>query len=883
MEFARLSRQCTFAGLSLMLLAVVARTVVAQLSATLTNDWDSHISDADVYTHAVNVGDQNVTVNGVEFDPYNSLGSTLPDAQSGNTFALSGTEATIFDDLSPFPTNVSGQSQMLTPGFIWGGGGDTYSLELNNLTSGQPYRLSLYQVAWNDPEVPSRATTLTTSGLALGTYDVQTGGIEPDGTRNGTIVTFDYTPDSSSVTFHLNMAPGAESTAHLQAFSNHVIESAPPLPKLEPPTFVDVTEASGLSGYRATSGDLHGPGAVFTDLDNDGYPDLYLVRNNSAVPEYNQLYLNKSGPGDERVFELQTDALGALNPTNGGLTNYIGVTGAVAGDYDNDGDKDLYVTNMGGPNRLYQNQLSDSGSLSFVEVGLDAGVTGLTGSPHSLTAAWADPDRDGDLDLYVGSHDKWTTSFNGERDTFYRNNGDGTFTDVTLTTPGDPISGYLTPEGGVSAGNQTHSSTNAVIFADFNNDQWPDLLVTNKTNQSVDRDMLYINQGNDDSGDWQGFKTATYLPEMENSFGINWADSAMGVDVDDIDNDGDLDIIISDNPFHGPVGPNDIFINQLMETGVLSFEHRHVATGLSWGVNMEDFDNDGYVEVHVTNDTFDNDGKSALLKFIDPTDPLNSPIADVAGAAGIGNDLGNDRGNVAADFNRDGKLDLFVVNLNNDPRFAPTNTSSVLYENTTDNDNGYLSIRLIGNPNDKTLDGFATSLDAIGSRVVVQADINGDGDLESMMREVMSGSGNAASTNSLEVEFGLGTASNGDVSILWADGRITSLGQIASNQFLTIDQSNFLRLPGDFNGDGRVDLADYTVWRDNLGGSSDLSGNGDETGLSSGVVDADDYALWRTHYGASAPFLALPSQPVPELPSVCSAIAAVAIIWRRRR
>ncbi len=552
--------------------------------------------------------------------------------------------------------------------------------------------------------------------------------------------------------------------------------------------FSDQTAAKNLGAYRAAAGDSHAPGGIFTDLNNDGYPDLYLVSNDAAA-NYSKLYLNVPDGSGGRTFALQTNALGAVNNTGVG-TNFNGATGAIAADYDNDGDTDIYVTNFGGTNRLYQNQLANGGGLTFVDVTNAAGVSGINPSPHtdhSLTAAWADPDRDGDLDLYVGNHNLWNDPlpFDGARDTFYINNGDGTFTDATLTYG---VTGYENAAGGDTGSGQTFSATNGVIFADFNNDQWPDLLVTNKTGGADDRDMLYINQGNDAHGNWLGYETATYDATMAGSFGGNLSQSAMGVNVGDIDGDGDLDIYISDNPGFGPVGQNDLFINQLAETGTLSFQHRHVDAGLSWGVQIEDFDNDGFLEIHVTNDPAANGGDAALFQFDDPSNPLTSLIADISNAANANNPHKDGRGSMAADYNRDGKLDLFLVNLVNDIRFNLPNDASALLENTTDDGNHFLSIKLIGDPDNPTDDGLATSRDAIGSRVLVLADVDGDSDFELLLREVVSGSSNAASTSSLDLEFGLGQAEQAFVTVLWADGRISELGLIDADQFLVLDQ-----------------------------------------------------------------------------------------------
>jgi len=279
------------------------------------------------------------------------------------------------------------------------------------------------------------------------------------------------------------------------------------------PYFFDVTQAKNLGLYRAIAGDGHGPGGVFTDLTGDGYPELYVInaQMSPSQPGANELYHNVPDGSGGRTFQKLV---------NHGAEVMQRTTGAVAGDYDNDGDIDLYVINMNEPNVLLQSQWQQTGVLSFADVTAQTDPTptnppgdtqhgvgisfeqtvqfGPVALDNSLSAAWSDVDRDGDLDLYVGNHNWWCGGnplFSegpftkpGRPDVFYLNNGDGTFTDVTFTMG---IYGFDDGSGGFETSLQRYSSTNAVIFADFDNDRWPDLLVTNKAECSTDRDMLY--------------------------------------------------------------------------------------------------------------------------------------------------------------------------------------------------------------------------------------------------------------------------------------------------------------------------------------------------------------------------------------------------------
>ena len=549
--------------------------------------------------------------------------------------------------------------------------------------------------------------------------------------------------------------------------------------------FVDVTAGLGLGDYRAESGDGHGPGAVFADL--DGFPDLYLIR---AWGRPNELYLNVSDGGAGRRFERAVDDGGAGDPGDG--------TGAVAADYDNDGDLDLYVLNSDQPNVLFQNQIVPSGALGFVDVTASTdptpGVTddqlGLANAVYkgvdldnSLTAAWADVDRDGEPDLYVGNHNSFYTDEDppegpfavpGRRDVFYMNNGDGTFTDATMTYG---VTGFETESGEPETANQRFSSSNAVEFADLDNDGWPDLIVTNKVGGPDDRDMIYRNLGADGTGTWLGFEVVTY--DLVPTFGDRTG-GAMGVDVGDPDRDGDLDLYFTDwsDLEPGDGGANDYWINQLAETGVLGFEHsEEMPAQFSWGTQFQDFDNDSWLDLHVG---VEYGAPDRLYRNLG-----GGLMADEAPAAGV-DQTGNARGVVTADYDRDGWVDLLVVR-------TFVSQPSILYENRSDEivpGHHFLTLRLVGRPG---LPGTLRSTrDALGARVLVAGDFDGDGAVtanERLLREVVSGSSNAASTSSLELEFGVGLATEVAVRILWPSGRRTTAFNVAVDRFLVVDEA----------------------------------------------------------------------------------------------
>jgi hypothetical protein len=535
--------------------------------------------------------------------------------------------------------------------------------------------------------------------------------------------------------------------------------------------FSNVTQAYGLGEYEGSAGDIHGPGAIFSDLNGDGYPDLYVVNGGSnPTGSYpNQLYISVNNGTSFARVEMDGGA-GDTKPS----------IGAIAGDYDNDGDIDIFVGNYNADNVLLQNQLTETGIFSFIDVTAQTDPTASTNDnqyglarayqndpnfgnillDNTLTAAWADVDRDGDLDLYVGNHDAWClmgtpeSPYNvpGQRDIFYLNNGNGTFTEMTDATG---LTGFESVDGQAVTQNQSYSSANAVQFADFNNDGWPDLLVTNKVGGIDDRNMLYINKGMNFDGEWLGYENVSY--RFANTFGHN-SGAAMGVDVADIDNDGDLDIYFADvsrNAIDAP-GENDLWINQLTETGELGFLYSSSIPGVfSWGVQWQDFNLDGKQDLYVASHRDFSD----QLYIAESNSWTNHAVE-----AGTDQSL-NSRTAISADVNRDGWPDVFVANMGGSTLYL--NNSKAAFP-----DNNYLMLNLTGDP---SLPGrLKSSKDAIGARVTVTADLNADGiisDDESMTREVVSGSSSAASSASLELEFGLGKASVSMVEVQWPSGR----------------------------------------------------------------------------------------------------------------
>jgi hypothetical protein len=537
---------------------------------------------------------------------------------------------------------------------------------------------------------------------------------------------------------------------------------------LTPGTFENLIFATGLGAYRADTaedGERHGPGGTFADLDNDGFPDLVLCTGPN-VPH--ALYRNVAADDGGRQFvhvPLEDDLGGGV--------------GAVAADYDNDGDLDVFIGNYGTADRLYRNRFVEDGVLSLEDVTAATDPTpddpddeqAGVGTPRwngqqllqTMTAAWADVNRDGFPDLYVGTHNGSRDNpdvgdLPGQRNTLLLNGGDGTFTDVTDWAN---VGGWQSELGEHESSEQVFSSTNAVLFFDMNGDPWPDLLVSNKTWTLREVEAFYLNRGTDAEGNWLGFSFVSYDFPAD---GERVASLAMGVAAADHDNDGDIDLYFTDVSAPGLLEPDG------MESGLPVYHRdRGMDPGYSWGAIWEDFDHDGWLDLHVST----NSGVRDQVY-------RSSGISRSTAARDWGLDQRrNARGTMAADFDRDGWLDLFVVNL--------SGTSSLyrnrIVEEIDPSERHWIALKLIGDP---SLPGeYRSSRDALGARVFVTARV-APGEVVTMRRDVQSGGSNAASTSSLWLELGTGEATSVDVTVQWPSGRMSTLMDVPADGYRVI-------------------------------------------------------------------------------------------------
>ncbi|MCK4858153.1 MAG: VCBS repeat-containing protein, partial [candidate division Zixibacteria bacterium] len=413
------------------------------------------------------------------------------------------------------------------------------------------------------------------------------------------------------------------------------------------PVFTDVAEQAGIK-FQHSYGDFDlsnivegtGAGAMFFDYNGDGWLDIYFV---------NGCWLKNVN--DNRGRTLRGKLANSLYRNNkdgtfSDVTKEAGVGhegfgfGCSASDFDNDGDLDLYVLNYG-PNVFYRN----NGNGTFTDI---SESSGLDNSNWSLSAPWFDYDGDGDLDIYVANYLEYDSgkfrsyyaaagypgplSYRGQPDTLYRNNGDGTFTDVTKEA------GVFQPNG------RAMSAT----IADLNNDGFLDLYIPNDGMENY----YFRNKGNstfENEGLMMG------LAFGEGGQGV----SSMGPAVGDVDRDGWLDIYIPD------MGYGCLLMNRKDY-----FEDRTEPTNLAvvcgqytgWGGVLFDYDCDGYLDIFIANGNAHHEyTEEDVLMRNDGTGHFED-VADKSGPYFREKYVG--RGATYGDYDNDGDLDLLVINLN---------------------------------------------------------------------------------------------------------------------------------------------------------------------------------------------------------------------------
>ncbi len=483
-------------------------------------------------------------------------------------------------------------------------------------------------------------------------------------------------------------------------------------------------------------------GCAVGDFNNDGWPDLFWI-GGGLTPD--RLFINR-GDG---TFADEAAAWGVAQLHCG--------CGASVADYDNDGDDDIFVTSFGdagqlpevGRHRLYRNDGPDVG---FTEVAADAGVNVSSAvASTGFGSGWGDFDLDGDLDLAVMS---WWAQGNGNR--LFRNNGDGTFTDVTDAMTGDSLDDVW--------GFQP-------AFADMNGDRWPELLVSADFESSRYLANLF----------GAAFQNLT-VPS-----GTGLDDNGMGQTVGDFNNDGLLDWYVTSIHQDVPEKGDNVGNMLYMQVADHVYSEESVLRGVNdggwgWGTVAVDFNHDGWLDIFAVNGRVSSKWGDELPKLF--RNDGDAMFTDVALESGV-TDFNDQTSTVSFDYDRDGDRDLVVFN-NND--------SLTLYRNDSAS-KSWLTVRLDGSTN--------PLIPARGFNSRIEVDADG-----TTFVRYLNSSPSYLGTSEAAVHFGLDNARSIDaVRIIWSRGYVTELEDVAVNQDLEIAAPTLY----DFSADGTVGMADLQI------------------------------------------------------------------------
>ena len=528
--------------------------------------------------------------------------------------------------------------------------------------------------------------------------------------------------------------------------------------KLFPVQFQNVTRKAGLS-FEHNNGafgkkylpETMGSGAAFLDYDNDDWQDILLIN-------------GKNWPGQSGRRSTMALYRNNRNGTFSDVTREARLAleiygmGCAAGDYDNDGWVDLYVSALG-PDRLFRNQ----GDGTFRDVTRQAGL----GNPEFATSvAWLDYDRDGNLDLLVTNYVEWSIetdircsldgvnksyctpeSYPGVSSRLYRNQGDGAFVDVTRKA------GLL---------DSTSKALGVAVF-DAQEDGWPDLLLANDTQPN----KLYINRKDGTFRD-EGISAGVAFSEDGTVRG------AMGVDAADYDGSGRASLVIGNfsnemlNLYHNEgqgLFVDDAPTSEVGQSSLLT---------LAFACFFFDFDLDGKLDIFVANGHVENDINKVQrrVNYAQPPHLFhNRGKGFVEVAHRVGADFGKPRvgrGGAYGDYDNDGDLDLLM---------STSGGPAVLWENQRDNGNRFLRVKTVGTSSNR---------DGIGAKVTVQLDGG------RLWRRVKSGS-SYCSQSELPVTFGLGRSDKVlSLEVLWPSGTVDKLTNLAPDQRIVIREGKGL-------------------------------------------------------------------------------------------
>lgn len=530
-------------------------------------------------------------------------------------------------------------------------------------------------------------------------------------------------------------------------------------------TGLDFVHFNGMSG-KFYQPEIMAPGAGLVDIDNDGDLDVYLVQG-QMLGTGTPLIPPPPGPLQDRLYrnDLQVAADGTRTLHFTDITAQSGIRprgygmGVAAGDIDNDGFVDLYLTGFG-RNQLVRN----NGNGTFSDVTKASG----TDDPASwgVSASFFDYDRDGLLDLFVGNYLNYTLAthtpcfgpsgapdycrpevYGGQPNRLYHNTGNGHFTDVTIPS-------------GVA---QAFGPALGAVAADFNRDGWPDLFVTNDEQENE----LWMNQKN-------GTFTNTALLAGAALGASGERKANMGVDAGDFDADGDEDLFVTELISQG----SSLWVND----GTGTFEEQSARLGIrgpslpytGFGAAWLDVDNDGWLDLLAVNGDVNQNVKTLAR----PNDPF--PLAQrrqlLRNIGGRFDDVSNSAGSMFAaaevgrgaafgDVDNDGDTDVLVMNGAGPVRLLVNNLGAR---------NHWLGLRLIAT---------GVARDAVGARVEIRRAAG-----PTLVRRAHA-DGSYASANDPRVLAGLGTSTEAPrVRVTWPDGSSEEWSSVAIDRYTTLVQ-----------------------------------------------------------------------------------------------
>ena len=532
-------------------------------------------------------------------------------------------------------------------------------------------------------------------------------------------------------------------------------------------SFLDVGRESGINVKTIFGGEhknkylleTTGCGVAFYDYDDDGWLDIFLV---------NGTRLEGFPAGQEpisRLFKNNRDGTFTDVTLKAGVAHSGWGQAVCVGDYDNDGNDDLFVTYFG-KNVLYHN----NGDGTFTDVSAKGGVAG-SAKRWNTGCAFVDYDCDGRLDLFVANYidmDLATApvpesgpclykgvmvacgppGLNGGKNVLYHNNGDGTFTDVS-------------EHSGILSGNGTYGL--GVLTADLDNDGWPDIYVANDSTASA----LYQNKRNGKFVDIALESNCALSAEGRPQAG-------MGISADDYDLDGNLDLMKTNFAGDTP----SLYHN----LGDANFEDATFSAGLGlyteylgWGCGFFDFDNDGWPDILVCNghvypevEQLKTEAGYAQRKLL-YRNLRNGRFEDVStkGGAGISGPIAA-RGCAFGDFDNDGDLDVIINPVNDYPQLLRCDSQT---------GNNWIKIRTIGVKSNRS---------GIGARLKCVTRVPGEARPHQQIDEVRSGGG-YFSQSDLRVHFGLGKAEKIELlEIRWPSGQVDKLREVRPNQVIYV-------------------------------------------------------------------------------------------------